>query len=112
MRIPQSTVNESESSEGPSTAPASTRERASQAPMPIEDEERSRSAELARMQTVNFLSKLTKEGYAKQYRKRETDELVEKCYFSCTQTYSVVKGEFADIDLRPRSPTGASQVSI
>lgn len=88
------------------------RERAIQAQMPTEDEERSRSAELARVQTVNFLSKLTKEGYAKQYRKRETDELVEKCYFSCTQTSTVVKGEFADIVLRPRSPTDAIQVSF
>lgn len=95
MRVPQSTVNDAEASAGPSTPPANTRERASQSQIPVEDEERSRSAELARMQTVNFLSKLTKEGYAKEYRKRDTDELVEKCYFSCTQTSTVIKGELS-----------------
>ena len=96
MRNSESTVNDGNAEAGPSTPRLGTARHAQNE----EEEERTRAAEVARMQTVNFLSKLTKEGRASEYRRRETDELVEKCYFSCTQSYAVVQGEqlasFAD----------------
>lgn len=94
MRIPQSTTNDGEAAAGPSSPPATSRERAHRASVSVDDEERSRSAELARMQTVDFLSRLTKEGYAREYRKRETDDLVERCFFSCSQTSTVIQSEY------------------
>lgn len=84
-------MNDGNAEGGPSMPRASTQERIRQAQ--IDEEERGRASELARIQTVNFLSKLTKEGRASDYRRRETDELVEKCYFSCSQGYAVVQGQ-------------------
>jgi hypothetical protein len=83
------------SSSSSSRLPTRAQRHAEEMAREAELEERSRASELARMQTVNFLSKLTKEGHAKEYRKRENDELVERCYFSCTQGFVVMQGELA-----------------
>lgn len=99
MRSTESTMNDASPEAGPSMPRLSAVERARQAA--YEEEERTRAAEVARMQTVNSLSKLTKEGRASEYRRRETDELVEKCYFSCTQSHTVVQGERLASSLMP-----------
>jgi len=90
-----SSLGEGTSSSSSSRLPSRAQRHAAEMAREAELEERSRASELARMQTVNFLSKLTKEGHAKEYRKRENDELVERCYFSCTQGFVVMQGELA-----------------
>lgn len=47
--------------------------------------ELTREAELRRLQTVNFLSKLQKDGIASEIRRTSNERIDEKCYFKCWQ---------------------------
>lgn len=58
-----------------STDPFDTENRARR---PVSDE--------ARAKTIDFLSRLNRDGLVRETRSYENDELKENCYFSCSQT--------------------------
>lgn len=78
MRIPHSAVEEQNAEAGPST-PRSNGGSRHQQP----SSQPGTSDDVAFARTAEFLNGLMHAPRITEYRKRETDELVERCYFNC-----------------------------
>ena len=55
-------------------------------PFDIENRARRPVSDEARAKTIDFLSRLNRDGLVRETRKYENEEIKENCYFSCSQT--------------------------